>query len=664
MTTLLKDMLPIPRLNNTHRFVWHPRLMYWVRYGAASLLLVVFPCGPLAQSNSAAMATTSPNAPLAPSTAPVKPVRGSDQRRATKLFLASSKLFAAEKFEASMLGYERAAHLDPNNSDYALAAQVARSHAVTALIQTAANERLHGDAAAARASLAHALSLDPKNPLIGQHMSELGDDTLRGQFEPLYVQSSNNIGDWDQLTSTPGVHSFHLHADQRQIIRQVFNAYGIETSMEASVHSNQIRLDVDDASFSSAVRLLELTTKTFHVALDAHRVLVVDDSRENRQQFMRQELETIYLSGLATQELTDVGNMAKNVFEMQQATVEPTAGTITLRAPQRTLIAFNETLRKLIEGRNQVLLRVHILQIAHSNGRNTGVQFPQQITAVNVYAEEQSILNANQSLVQQIISSGLASANDPLTIIGILVASGEVSSSLFSNGLALFGGGITQSALSWGSTTANLTLNSSDSRQLDQVLLRLGDGEEGTVRSGTKYPIQTSSYSNLSSSTSSIAGLTGAGSSSSLSSLVASYSSGYSTVPQVEYQDLGLTLKATPKVMRNNGVALSLEMKIDGLSGTTLNGNPELNNRAYSGVVMIQQGQAVMVASELSKSQSRALSGTPGLSDIPGLNSLTGNDKQQDFATLLIIITPQVVRATQLAGHTPQMRIERGVQGR
>jgi Flp pilus assembly secretin CpaC len=609
------------------------------------------------------MATTSPNAPLAPSSVSVKPVRGSDQRRAAKLFLTSSKLFAAEKFEASMLGYERAAHLDPNNADYALAVQVARSHAVTALIQTAANERLHGDAAAARASLAHALSLDPKNPLIGQHMSELGDDALRGQFEPLYEQSSSNIGDSDQLTSTPGVHSFHFHTDQRQIIRQVFKAYGIETSMEASVHSNQIKLDVDDASFSTAVRLLELTTKTFHVALDAHRVLVVGDSRENRQQFMRLELETVYLSGLTTQELTDVGNMAKNVFEMQQASVEPSAGTITLRAPQRTLISFNETLRKLIEGRNQVLLRVHVLQIAHSRGHDTGVQFPQQLTAVNVYAEEESILSANQTLVQEIISSGLASADDPLTIIGLLVASGEVTSSLFSNGLALFGGGITQSALSWGSTTTNLTLNSSDSRQLDQILLRLGDGEEGTVRSGTKYPIQTSSYSSLASSTSSIAGLTSAGTSSSLSSLLASYTSSVNA-PQVQYQDLGLTLKATPKVMRNDDVALSLDMKIDGLSGTTLNGNPELDNRAYSGVVMIHQGQAVMVASELSKSQSRALSGTPGLSDIPGLNSLTGNDTQQDFATLLIIITPQVVRATQLAGHTPQMRIERGVQGR
>jgi len=63
------------------------------------------------------------------------------------------------------------------------------------------------------------------------------------------------------------------------------------------------------------------------------------------------------------------------------------------------------------------------------------------MSAFNVAAEEQSLLSQNESLVQQIISSGLASANNPLEIIAILIASGDVSSSLFSSGLALFGGG-------------------------------------------------------------------------------------------------------------------------------------------------------------------------------------------------------------------------------
>ena len=100
----------------------------------------------------------------------------------------------------------------------------------------------------------------------------------------------------------------------------------------------------------------------------------------------------------------------------------------------------------------------------------------------------------------------------------------------------------------------------------------------------------------------SIPGLTGAGNSSALSSLLSAASS-VPNVPQVEYQDLGLTMKSTPRVMRNNEVALSIDLKIDALSGTSLNGNPILDNRAYSGVVMVKDGEGVVVVTELDKSE-------------------------------------------------------------
>ena len=402
----------------------------------------------------------------------------------------------------------------------------------------------------------------------------------------------------------------------------------------------------------------------FNVPLDAHRALVARDTPENRQQWMRLDLETVYLSGLSTTELNDMVTLAKNVFDAQPAVAEPSAGTLTIRAPLRNLNAFNATIRELLDGRSQVMLEVRLIQIAHTNQRNTGIQPPQSVSAFNVYAEEQSILNANQSLVQQIIASGLAAPGDTLAILGILLASGQVSNSLLTSGVAFFGGGLTQSALAPGTVKANLNLNSSDSRELDQMQLRLGDGEKATMRSGTRYPIQTSSFSGLSGSLPNIPGLTGAGSSSSLSSLLSQLGGSVPNVPQVEYQDLGLTLSATPKVLRNNDVALTIEMKIDALAGSSINGNPILTNRAYSGVVTLRQGEGVVVVSDLDKQQSRAISGTPGVSEIPGLNDLTGNDAQKSYATLLIVMTPHVIRGTQYAGRTPMMRVERATPAR
>jgi tetratricopeptide (TPR) repeat protein len=640
----------------------NPRPLLFNLYCVTVLLLTATTCVGQAQPTPPANATKNamPSSASAQNSTQTKQTRNPDRRRAAKLYLDASKLYEKGEFEEALRGYMQAVALDPGNANYPLAATVARSHAVTALIQSAAKDRLMGNAEAARATLAHGLELEPGNFQLNQHMYELGDDALLRESRPIYEQGVRTAGGLEPLAPSTELHSFHLRSDQGQIIRQVLKAYGIEANIDSSVRITQARFDLDDADWDAAARVVGMVTSTFLVPLDAHKALVVRDTKENRQQFMRQGMETVYLSGLTKEELTDVGNLAKNVFNVQQAVTEPSAGTITLHAPEMTLNAFNTTMRELLDGRSQVFLEVRMIQLAHTNERNTGVRPPQSMTAVNVYAEEQSLLNANQALVQQIISSGLASPNDPLAILLILAASGQISSSLLTNGGALFGGGKTLSALSPGTATMNLSLNSSDSRELDDLKLRMGDGDDATLRSGTRYPIQTSSFSSLSPSSPAIAGLTGAGTSSALSSLLGSLGSSVPNIPMIEYQDLGLTLKATPKVMRGSDVALKIDMKITALAGSSINGNPILNNRSYSGVVTLKQGETVELISELDKSEMRAISGVPGISEIPGLNDLTGKDTQKSYATLLILITPHVVRGTQAAGHSPMMRIDKG----
>ncbi len=623
----------------------------------AALLLALYPGLTLAQTP--AQAQTSPAAAPADAAKDAQQPTRSERRRATKLFLEASKLFAASQFEPAMDAYLQAAALDPTNHDYPLAADVARSHAVTALIQVAAKARIRADAVAERAALTRALQLDPKNIEVTEHLHEMADSAINSELRPRYEAAASQVGETVELTPTPGTHSFHLHTSVRNAIQEVFKAWGLQSTLDDSIRANSVRLDVDDATFDQATQILDLLTNTFFVPLDPHRVVVASDTADNRKRFTRQLLETVYLPGLSKEDMDAVNNLAKNVFEIQGATINQASGTITVRASETTLNAFNATLRDLLDGHSQVMLDVRIIQLAHTSARNTGITPPQTVSAYNVYAEEQSILNSNQALVQQIISSGLASPGDTLAILGILLASGQISSSLFSNGIALFGGGLTSSALSPGSISANISLNSADTRELEALQLHLGDGEAATIRSGSKYPIQTSSFSSLAPNIPSIAGLTGAGSSSSLSSLLSGLASSVPNLPQVQYQDLGLTLKATPKVLRNGDVALTLDLKIDALSGSSINGNPILNSRIYNGVVTLPEGQGAVIASQLDSQQTRAISGTPGLSEIPGLNNLSDKNVSKNGSTLLIVMTPHIIRGTQSAGHTPMLRIDK-----
>lgn len=633
----------------------------WASVCTATLLLAVFPGSMQAQLTAATRAQAAKPAAAgahpAKKSKPAKLPSRKARRRAAKIYLQASKLFLASKFRAARLGFEKAAALDPSNPNYRQAALVARNHEVTALIQTAAKDRLVGNQPGSRAALLRAYRLDPKNIEVNEHLDQLGADIARAQQQPLYAKVANSLGGPIQLEYSKARHNFHIRTNERQVIRQVFKAYGVEAMIDSSVGATVVQMNLGDADFQQAAHALGLITDSFYVPLDAHHVVVARNTQQNRQRFMRLDLETVYLPGLSKDTMTEVTNLAKTVFSAQQVAPNATNGTITLRAPQTDLNAFNATMRQLLDGSSQVLLDVRLIQVAHSNQRNTGVVPPQAISAFNVYAEEQQILNANQALVQQIISSGLAAPGDTLAILGILLASGEVSNPLFSNGFALFGGGITQSALAPGKATAHFNLNSSASRELDSVVLRLGDGQQGTFKVGSRYPIETSSFSSLSGSVPTIPGLNTAGNSSNLNSLLSQLSTNVPNIPQVQYQDLGLNLKVRPKVMRNGDVALSLDLKLDALGGGSVNGLPILNNRSYTGVVMLRQGGAAVLAGDLSLSQSRAISGSPGLSELPGMNNVTGKNVNRNYATLLIVITPHVIRGTQAAGHSPMFRV-------
>jgi type II secretory pathway component GspD/PulD (secretin) len=545
--------------------------------------------------------------------------------------------------DAAEKAFARAAKADPSNRDYAADLQIASQHRVTKLIQDADKARLMGQPDVARAKLAEALALDPKNPEVSQHVYDLAklestaspDGSLDATFAPAI-----------ELTPKPGKQSFHFRSTEQEVLRRVLDAYGLRMVDDGSLASLTVRFDADDVDFAQAAHLLNLVTHSFIVPLDPIRVLVAKDTKENHEKYDRMSLETIYLPGLTPTEFSDMNNLAKNVLGVTQATVQPDRGTMTVRAPAPTLAALNRTFADLLDGKSEVLLDVKIYDVENTRTALIGVQLPQTTTVFNVDSEVNSVISSNSSLVQQIISSGLASAGDLTAIAAILIASGEVGSSILSSPFATFGNGITLTGLAAGGITGNLSLNSADTRSLDQVQIRLDDNAEGTVRVGTRYPIETSSYSSIAATSVNIPGITTAGLSGILGGLGinASALSTAAPIPQVQYQDLGLIFKVTPRIERNDDVTLKLDLKIMALQGATLNGLPVLTNRSYTADIHLVNGASALVVGNLSRQESNAVSGNPGLSELPGFTALSATTKEYDVSNLAILVTPHILR--------------------
>jgi general secretion pathway protein D len=576
-----------------------------------------------------------------------------DKRAAAKAYLAGAHAIEDRNTRAAYDAFGRAAQLDPTNTDYKNAVVIAKAHFVTDLIQQAEKARILGKNDVVHARLAEALELDPANPIVAQHIG----DVAGLESEPLKTDDiTSTIADAIQLEPTPGKHSFHIRADGQSLLRQVLSAYGIAPSFDSSVPSQPVRFDVDDVDFRQAEQLLRLQTDTFFVPLDPHRVLIAKDTRANRQEYERLLLETVYLPGLNTQELTDVTNLARNVLEITQVAAAPGQSTLTVRGPETKLALFNKTLHGLMDGRSQLLLDVRIYEIARTRTTNIGVQMPQQFNAFNLNSQIQQVLNGNQSLIQQIVSSGLANANDLEAIAAILLASGQISNSILSQPFAVFGGGLTATGLTLGTTQLNMALNTSDSRAVDQLQLRLQDQEAGDILAGMHYPIIQSSYSNLTGSGVNIPGLNSAGVSSQLAALGINTSTlNQQTIPQIQYQDLGLQMKATPYIHRDQSVSLKLDLKLQALGGTSINDIPILTNRQFTAALDLKDGASALVTSYLTSQEANAVSGLPGLSEIPGLQSTTNKNVQRSNSELVILITPHIVRLPHPSGASQVM---------
>jgi len=589
---------------------------------------------------------------LTQSTSPPKPIHSSlAEQKAADLYLAGARLLGRNDLDGAEESFRKAATLDPANRDYSTALNIVREHRLTALVQEAGKARILGQTATSDALLDRARAIDPGNSIVAQHAVA---NTSTPSFSPEIGEAQPGLARGPALagpitlTPTDSSRSFHIHADARTAVRLVFAGYGIRAVFDESTPSQQIRFDLENTSYGQTVPILLRMTQLFAVPLDATSVLIAKDTVENRQRLERQIQETIYVPGSTPEQMAELGNLVRSVFDVRTATVANSSGNLVLRAPAETLHALNLTLADLIDGSAQVVLDLRLYAVDKTRTRSIGPQIPQQFGVYNVASAAQSLVSANQTLVNQAIAQGVIPANSTTLQIALyLLASGLVQSSLLTNTLGFFGNGLTLTGVTGvGATSLSLALNSSDSRVLDDLQLRVGDRQTATFRAGTRFPITTGSYTTGSAvSSASLAGITVNGVSA--SSLLNRYlgSANNFTIPQIQYEDLGVTLKATPVVQKSGRVAMHLDLKIEALAGGSIDNIPILANRQFVSDITVGDGETALMISSLSKTEATAISGIPGLGELPGFQTVTADRiGEKDTSELVLLITPHVVR--------------------
>jgi general secretion pathway protein D len=584
------------------------------------------------------------NQPAATTIVP-SPPSGKDVAEAKKQFASGNKLRSAGDTEAAFEKFERATQLDPRSREYLTAREMARQQLVKEAIQRGNQDMLSGNEAAAAVEFRRALEIDPTNEYARQRVKDSVWGVEKVPTRTLQV-AQNSID--AQVSPSAERKDFHVKGESRNLLTQVARAYGITATLDDSVQTRQLHFDIDNVNFAEAMEAATQVTKTFWIPLSGSQMYVVADTAENRKNFERLAIRTYYLSDvLSPPELVDTVSALRQLLNIRFIQQDAAQSTITIRAPLPVVEAATQMIESLAGGRPQVMLDVRVYQISSSLMRQMGTQLPTSFNMFNLSPTLlASLVPGGIDAINQLISSGgINQANS--TAIQALLAQlqSAAQNPLLTTPFATFGGGMTMKGVSATPPIAvNLQVNESDVKNLEHVTLLAAQNSPALLRVGERYPIVNATFAPIYNS-------------SAISQVIGNQSY-QAPVPSINYEDLGLNLKATPIIHSNTDVSLTIDVNIRTLGGQSVNGVPIINNREYVGSITLKNEESGVVAGLLTKADALSLSGYPFLSRVPGINYGTSvQNKNVNNDELLIVMTPHILRMAPQEGFAVQIPV-------
>jgi general secretion pathway protein D len=564
-------------------------------------------------------------------------------KKARKAYKNGVKLQEQQRLEEALDQFDEAAQLAPQNMQFLTAREVLKAQLVFNHVQRGNMLLLENKHAPAAAEFHAALALDPDNQFAEERFEEANHEMAPELPRASSVQAQSvRPADSAEIHLEPGAGraTFHYSGDIRGLFQQLSAAYGMAVQFDDSLKPREVRFNVDDIDFSTALMLACEVGKTMWAALGPRQFMIADNTPENHKQFDRMSLRTFILPSHSTpQEATDIINAMKAVLDLKLITSGQSVDVVEVRGPPRILDACAKLVDQLSNPRPQVMLDVEVLQIDHQFMRNIGMHIPNTFNLYNIPAAALLGLASGQNiqqLINQLISSGGINQAGSTALSGLLAQLGGGQNSIFSQPLATFGGGLTFSGVSLDMLAANLSLNESWARSLQKVGIRASQGNDAKVHLGERYPIQNASYAPIYNSPQ--------------ISAVLGNQSYVPPFPSVTYEDLGLSITAKPTIHGDNSVSLHLEMQVRSLTGQSNNGIPVISNQEYQGNITVQDGESTVVAGQVSKTETLAMTGIPGLGAVPLLNQfMVDNTKETDNDELMIVITPHVIANNELS---------------
>ncbi|MGA3044047.1 MAG: type II and III secretion system protein [Bryobacteraceae bacterium] len=400
-----------------------------------------------------------------------------------------------------------------------------------------------------------------------------------------------------KLNAKPIREDFNLRADAKSLFATVAHTYGLECVFDGDYKATQqIHFQMDQADYRDALHGLEAVTDSFLVPISDRLFLVVKDTPQKRKEEEPFAAVMVRLPEPTTQQdLTAMVTAVQQASGIQKVAWDSHTNAVWMRDSVAKVQAAQQLFQDLLYPRAQVLVEMDFLEVTKSKELSYGLPLQSSFPLASFSTFMQNVPQLAQNI------SGMLRFGAGPALIGIGVANLQLVASL----------------------------TRSDSKLLLRASERSVDGQAATIKVGQKYPILTGAF----------VGTTGV---SNKSGPIGS--ANYQPPPSFTFEDLGLSLKATPHVHGIDEVALTIEAEFKVLSGSSTNNIPIISNRSLKSDVTLKVGEWAVIAGLIDDEDARSLAGIAGLARIPVIGPLTSNVTHNTSEDqVLILLRPTLV---------------------
>ena len=398
----------------------------------------------------------------------------------------------------------------------------------------------------------------------------------------------------------------------------------------------QAQVDLNRTTLDEALDQISIVTKSYWKPLSASTIFVTVDNPTKRREYADQVVKVFYLSNVTTpQEMQEILTVLRTVVDVQKVFNFTAQNALVVRAESDTMALVEKLISDLDKPRSEVIVDVIVMQVSSTYIRKLTAAFaPAGITTSAVFSPRGAAASTTTTTTGTPTTTTTPGTNLSLNRLGH-ISSGDYS-------LTNLPG-----------AEFEAILTDSGTRVMQAPQIRAADNAKASIKIGDKVPTASGSFQ---------PGVGGIGVG--VNPLVNT---------QFTFIDVGVNLEINPKVHDNGEISLHIDLDVSQVKDRIDIGGvsqPIISQNKALADVRLRDGEVNIIGGIMQQTNSRAISGIPGLASIPGLGRLfSGESVQKDKTELMIALIPHIVRGPDIttsnlrgiaAGNATQIKVSYG----